>query len=760
MAEKDYKSYTENYNLIKPGDLEKYDIEEVTRTNADIIDAELNKHEIAIKNLHNYDDTSIKKDIQSLEKAQQTCAELINNKVSIEEGKDLSTNDFTNTYKQKLDELQNYDDTEVVQEIRKLQQENIELKRTQDDMIEKQLNKQSEVDTSVIAKDTDEFYGKLSIFGGQRQDKRDSSRNICQSQANFWEVGMYNTDGQKTQITSRIRVKELTPVTPNAELYFNTFNDSCMFVIRRYDENKAFISSIGIVNNGQKIKMAENVNYLSVTIFNSNNDVSGEADNMLNKIKSGEIKPFICLSSEENKEFEEYGVKPSMYDPSEIEAVGDNVQLFDKDNATIINALLQASTMKLIANSDEKTLIFKCDSNTTYTISKIAGARLRVAEFENEPKINDIGKNYKDNDKATSLEYTTSNTAQYLVIGYAYTTSTLDSDEQAILDSIKVEKGTKATSYSEYGQGSVEISTSNKNVLEETFNDKTKTNQFSSIVRGNFVLKENMTYTVSFDTNNNSGQVYINEALFNTAQRRGCNGKRQTITATAKKSGNFINEAVIKTALTVENAYDISNVQIELADTNSDYTPHKGETLVMPIQQKMFENDCFEKIDGVWYEKHNFANKILSNTDNWLYQNVNEKLTRYSLYLSDTISESKRTQVFSNCFQFLENQNINRNIFVYEKYLYVYSDITNIDDFKNALKNNEAYIYYPLESAEYIKCTDEQSAILDKIDTYKDGTIITTDNDLCKISLRYKQNLESRIEQIEKQLATEVAEEE
>ena len=61
-----------------------------------------------------------------------------------------------------------------------------------------------------------------------------------------------------------------------------------------------------------------------------------------------------------------------------------------------------------------------------------------------------------------------------------------------------------------------------------------------------------------------------------------------------------------------------------------------------------------------------------------------------------------------------------------------------------------------------LKCTSEQCKILDKIDTYKDGTIITTDNDLCKISLRYKEDYDKRITALEKQIntATEVAESE
>lgn len=64
-------NYTENYNLIKPTKNEQYDIEDVTNTNMDIIDAELNN--------------CIKKD---------------GNKV-------LSQNDFTDEYKKKVDKIEN-----------------------------------------------------------------------------------------------------------------------------------------------------------------------------------------------------------------------------------------------------------------------------------------------------------------------------------------------------------------------------------------------------------------------------------------------------------------------------------------------------------------------------------------------------------------------------------------------------------------------------------------------------------------------------
>lgn len=50
-------------------------------------------------------------------KAKDNIENLQINKVDKVEGKDLSTNDFSNEYKEKLDSLENYDDTELRQEI-------------------------------------------------------------------------------------------------------------------------------------------------------------------------------------------------------------------------------------------------------------------------------------------------------------------------------------------------------------------------------------------------------------------------------------------------------------------------------------------------------------------------------------------------------------------------------------------------------------------------------------------------------------------
>lgn len=63
---------------------------------------------------------SIGDNFKKIKEKDKKNTEAINNKVSIEEGKGLSTNDFNNEYKQKLDELQNYDDTQINKKINDL----------------------------------------------------------------------------------------------------------------------------------------------------------------------------------------------------------------------------------------------------------------------------------------------------------------------------------------------------------------------------------------------------------------------------------------------------------------------------------------------------------------------------------------------------------------------------------------------------------------------------------------------------------------
>lgn len=85
-------------------------------TKQDVITSET---EIDIKKVNFGDGTYVDK--TTLQQTANAIQDLNQNKVDKISGKGLSTNDFTNEEKQKLSELENYDDTEIKQDIQDIQ---------------------------------------------------------------------------------------------------------------------------------------------------------------------------------------------------------------------------------------------------------------------------------------------------------------------------------------------------------------------------------------------------------------------------------------------------------------------------------------------------------------------------------------------------------------------------------------------------------------------------------------------------------------
>ncbi len=123
------------------------------------------------------------------------------------------------------------------------------------------------------------------------------NQNLCFEN---WELGQYDiNNGNKSVSNGRARLTELLEIPKNESFYFNVNNNNYRFVIRTYDENKRFVSSIGAIANNT-IKTLENVKYLGVTIYNPNDNSNTEGQNIINKIQSGEIKPYISRASDKN----------------------------------------------------------------------------------------------------------------------------------------------------------------------------------------------------------------------------------------------------------------------------------------------------------------------------------------------------------------------------------------------------------------------------------------------------------------------------
>lgn len=248
----------------------------------------------------------------------------------------------------------------------------------------------------------------------------------------------------------------------------------------------------------------------------------------------------------------------------------------------------------------------------------------------------------------------------------------------------------------------------------------------------------------------------------------------------------------IRFGLRVESGTNINvkglKIQIEKDNKNTDIVKHKGETLIMPIQKPLKAiqdvRDSFVKKNGIWYERHYIKRAYFDGSEEWHLSgntsnisfwgkanSIMEGLDLTKIAQTNNGSNTYLPHILSNYFKIVSLSNFfkdsicatcdyyNNNLEL-RLGLGLNSDITTVAQLKAKLEElsnsgNPLYVDYVLAEPELIKCTEEQSKILDKINTYKNTTIITTDNDIAKVSLKYKVDVLKAIEN-----ATAVAEQE
>lgn len=131
-----------------------------------------NEYKEKLESLENYNDTEIKEsmsnlqneditirnDMKSLQNKDKEIIEQLKTKVDKIGGKNLSQNDFTNTFKEKLEGLENYDDTNIKTRITTLETDNTENKKEIENI--KQTNIQQEEMIQTNADSINEVKGK------------------------------------------------------------------------------------------------------------------------------------------------------------------------------------------------------------------------------------------------------------------------------------------------------------------------------------------------------------------------------------------------------------------------------------------------------------------------------------------------------------------------------------------------------------------------------------------------------------------------
>lgn len=321
---------------------------------------------------------------------------------------------------------------------------------------------------------------------------------------------------------------------------------------------------------------------------------------------AGKTKTFqklMIYEGTEDTEYEQYGTMPSEEFSSEIRNVGDNGNLYDKDNPNILDTPIDTSGLGGNAKNTYKTVWIPCKPNTTYTVSKKYDAtknRFALAYTSEEPNYSQQVEGYVSNAYTNVMTITTNSTAKYL-IAYVWVVGGSNT-YQEMLDSIKIERGVQATADSGYGCGNIEINTINKNLLDQSLelfqgnyknngdvilNKDKRIDGYIPLSKGDYIL---------WSTTNNWIHVLIYDKNKKFSSRKNSNTDKE-IAFTLNKDGyiRFGFNPIIE-------SLDVFQLERNTKKTTSE--EHKQQIIVFPFKkgQRLMEGDYLAE-DGIHHKR-------------------------------------------------------------------------------------------------------------------------------------------------------------
>lgn len=497
------------------------------------------------------------------------------------------------------------------------------------------------------------------------------------------------------------------------------------------------------------------------------------------------MTPMLTLGTEE-KPYEQYGASPSIEYESPIESVGDNINLFNKDNATILNAYFTTSNTISSKSGGDTMIILPIEKNTTYAISKILelnspGNVLRVGTTTEYPAYG-VTLNQRVGSQGGTLTetmITTSDNDNYLV-AFVHSNRTGNVYSQGeILASVKISKGTSTGVYSPYGQGSVEIKQFNANLLNMA-NAKGGTsagitctvnnNGSYSYVGTATNISVNVWFLGVYSSSDTTpvlftlkaGTYYIKDCrLYNKTSRIG--GTKAGEIITLIEDTNITGVRAVNAVVGMnynETLYPI----IAFSNAPVDFIQHQSQTKALYTQQPFRAigdvKDRFIKQNGVWYEEHSINRKIYKGTETFGVMPNSNKLLMFINDLNDigkVGSFCNMLKSVNNIWNLSEPQDVIKisdslaavNIILQD------TEINTIDLLKEKLTTlynmgTPLYVDYILKTPTLIPCTAEQIEILDNLQTYDKITYYNVDkinNIQANIKLIYKQDINAILEE-------------
>ena len=485
---------------------------------------------------------------------------------------------------------------------------------------------------------------------------------------------------------------------------------------------------------------------------------------------------YMIYKGTDNKTFELYGVSPSIDYPSEIEAVGDNINIFDgetetggysantgnknpPDPATIRN-------VNFINVENLNTVMFSCDGESI---------AMNVFEYDTDKTFikmtfNAVDNPFKLSENTAFINFSRSNT--------------IDASK------IKIEAGKEVTTYSQYNQGSEKITVLNSNFLEKqeektvTWKGLTATVEsdgtivlngtvtqdcyvqiISELILGNYSdtsnFKKNFfvpgSYQFSCDWEGQSSSSNINAYLRTSAGTSSFNVQILNVnTINSHRYANFNVENVEEyiAYLWIQNGTTFTDFRLKfivrLQSDTSDYIQNKQKEYVLEVQQEILQGDYFIKEADGWKEVHTLNKKTFDGTENIGTSASGNSFTYVTNDLLNNTSQTDILSFYSNCY--VASSWEERNYQSKPNTVASYGNSIGFDkgnfatpeEFKAELaekysQGNPMYLYYPLATSTKLSCTEAQSAVLDQISELplNKGINNVTADDLALLQMTY-----------------------
>lgn len=695
----------------------------------------------------------------------------IDNFVGTVNGKILEIQNKDTEQDEKISSMQS--EIEVIQEKDNVQDTKLAELQAENERLRKDINGlpsgQATAETIYLTDSAEMRFKKFGISGNSKQETR-SEKNFLKNMATTQTInGITFTVNEDGTVTAN------GTATANAQLYVQpgTFNL----------EKGTYIMS-GCPSGG-----APETYYLGTNIMGSiwteigseitlnlTEDVSNK--NVVIVIKNGitvnnlVFKPMIRLSSADST-YEPYGASPSPDYPSEVESCGDNINILENiatsqevngltvevndDKTVTINGTATQRTDITIGYVDFKT-------NINYVLSGTKNGKTNKWFLSIRGYGNDIG---------NGLSYTpTENTTKEIFIR-VYEGITLNNQ----IFKPKVEKGSKATPYSPYGQGCINEVICNKNLCDVT---TLKVSQVEEPIKIN--VKEESIYNLSFIKSRIAGATISTNTIYDIRTIRCFDENNNLLSQLTGTLYNMPSGSSISIKKQIETPKNTKYVLIYLGNNNGDnnvntlvsqiqleegtatpYEEHQSQTYTIPTQQPFRAigdiRDTFIKKNNKRFEKHWIFRKIFDGTENFnlLAQNFASDVLVDSIKFIDDNTIVYKSNYFKAIPASERNNPSDNSIwFNGAKRLFIHStQFSTLNEFKTYLQEQynagtPVYVDYIAKTPLDIECTPEQNEILDKIEqeahTYKNVTHIYSTDEVSPVnSIEYIKDIETLI---------------